>query len=1052
MHSFVVIASKTDRPVDPLLLARIDDRDPSELHFVPEEYLAWSNAGGTVHYFGWQAFTDLHGVGSHWHKNEEGLTAFSGHVWPRYSGWDWNGASWAQQLADYFAHADIPESAEDLYGIYTAVNLPVDGNGYVVSDRFSLGILYIAETPDALIVSTRASLAARAVTAPGMLPGRDVFGVSWLPATTQTRTLDTGFVDVKAIPPMAHLQLDPLNGARIVELDRWYWQFPDQDKIPHTIEGLLLLVEADLRQEMRALVDLPASMRQIRLSGGKDSRLLVSLALLEGVADRFEFMTFGLPGSGETEVSEMVARRFELDWTFQDRSGREIEELDRTILTHVFQMSGVRSAWDMKGAVDAGDSLTLSGNMSEFFRMGPAAWATQNSVTRSEAWDAMIAGQNFDRMNLLRKDQREVFMERINQWMTDLLARGESLDRISSHMFPEFIARWQYGAGIEANGKLWSFPFYTPTAVRATQQLSAHDRVSHRFHFEIMQHVHEDMVRIPFFKDPWREHAYNHLTNADDYAAIEAILSESEVTDWRVAKFNENHALFDQFLLDPSNPVYEVLDFDRISGILRRQVYSPGVVHHLYAVLTAAVWMARGELRARINRTGELVMAPEPALPRLEIVSGTVEEEPVELVDEVAAYLADLGIQSDNGHKPGKILLVDNRFPSISQTFIVDRFLHLLVRGCDAHVLSMNGDTADWDAYPEISEQPELVERVHVTRNFEESLRRLKPDLVHFEFGPTSVDHLLTCRVNEVRTVVTFRGFDIRSYGLEDDGFYDDVWKFADAVHCRSEEVWQCCVQRGCPADKPHQIITGGVDVDYFDPSGRAHDMVAGSEDRPLRMLSVEQLAWQKGHELSVEALARLVEQGIQAELRIIGAGPQERAIRFAAFDLGVLERVAFLGSQPRNEVRAEMRQADVLVMPSLSEGFGIAALEAQAMQLPVVCSDAEGLPENVLDLVTGFVVPRRDSDLLAERLAMLAGDPEMRQSMGEAGRERVTHFFRIDQKIDGFERLYFETVDRRFQAHRLLAQLMENPPPAEPDILTFIKLEEEFSIRASLL
>ena len=187
-------------------------------------------------------------------------------------------------LPGYFEHADIPESSEDLYGIYTAVSLPVDGKGYVVSDRFSLGILYVAESADALIVSTRASLAARAVTPPGAPPDRDIFGVSWLPATIQTRTLDTGYTDVKAIPPMAHVFLDPVNGARIVEHDRWYWQFPNQDEIPNTIDELVPMLEADLRKEMSALVELPASMRQIRLSGGKDSRLLASLTLLEGIA------------------------------------------------------------------------------------------------------------------------------------------------------------------------------------------------------------------------------------------------------------------------------------------------------------------------------------------------------------------------------------------------------------------------------------------------------------------------------------------------------------------------------------------------------------------------------------------------------------------------------------------------------------------------------------------------------------------------------------------------------------------------------------------------
>ncbi len=1052
MHSFVVIASKTGQPVDPLLLARIDDPDPSELHFVPEDYLTWSNASGTVHFFGWQAFTDQHGIGSHWHKDDDALTAFSGHVWPRYAGWDWNGAPWAQQLANYFAQSDIVQSPEDLYGIFTAVSLPADGRGYVISDRFSLGILYIAETADSLIVSTRSSLAARAVTPPGILPSRDAFGVGWLPATTQTRTLDTGYTEVKAIPPMAHLLLDPANGARVVSADRWYWQFPNQDEIPHEIPPLRQMLEDDLRKEMRALVELPASMRQMRLSGGKDSRLLASLALLEGVADQFEFMTFGLPGSGETEVSEMVAKRFGLNWTFQDRSNWEVEELDRTILTHVFQMSGVRSAWDMKGAIDMGDSLTLSGNMSEFFRMGPAAWATRNSVTRSEAWDALIAGQNFDRMNLLRKDQREVFMERIHQWMTDLLNRGETLDRISSHMFPEFIARWQYGAGTEANGKLWSFPFYTPTAVRVIQQLPPNDRVSHRFHFEIMQHVHEDMVRIPFFKDPWREHAYSHLPNAEDYAAIEAILSENEATDWRVAKFNENHDLFDQFLLDSSNPIYEIFDFDRISGMLHRPVNALGAVRYLYAALTSAVWMAHGELQARINRSGDLVMAPPSTAKVLELYSESTPESAVaEPVDDVAAYLASLGVKAVD-RDPGTILLVDNNFPSISQTFIVDKFLHLLIRGWDVHVLAVNGDDADWDAYPEIAEQPELIERVHITRDFEGLIKQLKPDFVHFEFGHTSLAHLLNCRIAGVRTVVSFRGFDICYYGLEDSGFYSDVWKFADVIHCRSEGIWQRCLQRGCPPDKPHQVIVGGIDIDFFDPGGRAHGMVAGTSERPFRMLSVGRLVWKKGHEYTVEALAKLVEQGIEAELRIIGAGTHDRAIRFAAFDLGVLDRVTLLGSKPRNEVRAEMRKADVLVMPSLSEGFGISALEAQAMKLPVVCSDAEGLPENVQDMVTGFVVPRRSSELLAERLAMLASDPEMRHLMGEAGRERVAHLFRVDQEIDAFERLYSETIDRRFQAHRLLAILNETQPNAEPDILTLIRLEEEFSNRTSIL
>lgn len=1049
MHSFVIIASKTGQPVDPVLLTRIDDPDPAELHFVPEDYLTWSNASGTVHYIGWQACTDLHGIGSHWHRNEEGLTAFSGHLWPRYDGWDWNGAPWAQQLAEYFAHADIPKSSEDLFGIYTAVSIPVDGNGYVVSDYLSLGSLYLAETPDTLIISTRSSLAARTVTPSGTVPERDAFALGWLTATTQTRTLSTGFTSVRPIPPMGHVLLDPSNGSRIVEADRWYWQPPIGSELPHTIEELRPILEADLRREMHALVGLPADMRQIRLSGGKDSRLIAALTLLEGVSDEFEFLTFGLPGSGELVVAEMIARRFGLNWSPQDRTNWLGDEFDRTILTHVFQTSGVLSAWDRKGDLTVAPDLLVSGNMSEFFRLGPAAWATRFAVTRSETWESLIAGQNVDPMYLLRSDRRHEYIDHIHQWMDDLFARGETPDRISSHMFPEFIARWEYGAGTEVNGRLWTFPFYTPTAVRVAQQLPPELRVTHRFHFEIMQHLHEDMVRLPFFTYPWDDHAYKHLPNADEYAAIAAIPSTGGATDWRAARFAQDHELFDRFLLDPSNPAFEILDFDRIANLLQNPINSVGVLRYLYAALTAAIWMGHGELAARINRNGDLVTAS--ATPEaIETISTEPEPEPA-VHDEVAEYLNSIGI--DSAARPtGTILLVVQSFPLISETFIVDKFLHLLVRGWNVHVFPLEGHTADWETYPEIASQPELVDRVHIDSNFERLLIQLEPDLVNFEFGSFSQPYLLTCRAYGVRTVVSFRGFDICYQGLENPGFYNEVWRFADVIHCMSEGLWQRCLQRGCPDNKPHVIIPGGVDFDYFDPDDRLPVLLDSAEEQPFRILSVGRLVWKKGHEYAVEALAHLVEQGIDAELRIIGRGPQEQAIRFTAFDLGVLDRVTLLGGKPRETIRAELQQADALVIASVSEGFGIAALEAQAMKLPVVCSDAEGLAENVQDMVTGFVVPRRNPELLAERLAILARDPEMRQLMGEAGRERVTHFFGVDREIDAFEKLYTETIDRRFQAYRLLSAMQETHPPEEPDVLTLIRLEEEFSNRASLL
>ena len=81
-------------------------------------------------------------------------------------------------------------------------------------------------------------------------------------------------------------------------------------------------------------------------------------------------------------------------------------------------------------------------------------------------------------------------------------------------------------------------------------------------------------------------------------------------------------------------------------------------------------------------------------------------------------------------------------------------------------------------------------------------------------------------------------------------------------------------------------------------------------------------------------------------------------------------------------------------------------------MCLPVVCSDAGGLPENVQDDVTGFVVPRRDPSGLATRLAQLAHDPELRERMGQAGRQRVLQHFQLRDQITAFENLYWKALD----------------------------------------
>ncbi len=398
-----------------------------------------------------------------------------------------------------------------------------------------------------------------------------------------------------------------------------------------------------------------------------------------------------------------------------------------------------------------------------------------------------------------------------------------------------------------------------------------------------------------------------------------------------------------------------------------------------------------------------------------------------------------------------RLILVVPSFPKLSETFIVSKAFRLYAAGWDVHVVCQRREQEEWQRFPE-AVRSALEKRVHVTwpveprllsaallpaalgacairspastgrylwrgRRFgRDTLRRiyldaevlkLSPDILHFEFGTLAVGktylkELLGCRLS-----VSFRGFDLNFAGLEEPRYYEEVFRDADLVHCLGEDLWRRAVRRGCPPDKAHVLIPPAIDVAFFDPGERETARIVGTPDRPLRILSVGRLEWKKGYEDALEAIRRLRDAGISVEYRIVGEGSYREAIAYARHEMGLEESVSFLGPLPPAAIRREMLWADVFLHAAVSEGFCNAVIEAQAMELPVVCTDADGLPENVVDGETGFVVPRRNPEALARGLSRLAADPSLRERFGRAGRRRVMERFRIEDQIAAFDRAY---------------------------------------------
>jgi glycosyltransferase involved in cell wall biosynthesis len=404
-----------------------------------------------------------------------------------------------------------------------------------------------------------------------------------------------------------------------------------------------------------------------------------------------------------------------------------------------------------------------------------------------------------------------------------------------------------------------------------------------------------------------------------------------------------------------------------------------------------------------------------------------------------------------------RVVLIVPAFPKLSETFIVSKFLGLLEKGWDVQIACDSSDLAEWKNFPDLASRSGIRERVHrawphrprwvallllpvmlvnsFIRNRRGTLRYLKqcwprfgwdtlrrlyldanllvlsPNVIHFEFGTLALGRMHLKDVLGCKVVVSFRGYDLNFAGLENPTHYREVWDGADALHLLGDDLWRRAQRRGCPPDKVHALIPPAIDVKFFVPGDHRHTEETGTRERPLRILSVGRLEWKKGYEYALSAVSILREQGVNFEYRIIGDGGFLEAVSFARHQMGVENAVHLLGARSRSEVRAEMLRADVFLHPAVSEGFCNAVLEAQSMVLPVVCSDADGLAENVVNGETGFVVLRRNPQSMAEKLILLASNPAVRQRMGLAGRQRVIACFQMADQISAFDRLYHQVI-----------------------------------------
>lgn len=190
-------------------------------------------------------------------------------------------------------------------------------------------------------------------------------------------------------------------------------------------------------------------------------------------------------------------------------------------------------------------------------------------------------------------------------------------------------------------------------------------------------------------------------------------------------------------------------------------------------------------------------------------------------------------------------------------------------------------------------------------------------------------------------------------------------------------------------------VIPNAVDINRFNPKKDGHAIreKLGLQSEPV-ILFVGRFDHTKGIEYLIEAFSMLVKEIPDAKLVLVGKGPLKKPLQLSLNNSALKKSVIFYGTASNSELPQIYAASNVVVLPSLIEGFGIVLLEAMATAKPCVAAKAGGTEDAVEDGVTGFLVPPADSKALFEKLLILLEDEELSKKFGNAGRKWVEKMF----------------------------------------------------------
>ncbi|MCX7549376.1 glycosyltransferase family 4 protein [Xanthomarina sp. F2636L] len=276
-------------------------------------------------------------------------------------------------------------------------------------------------------------------------------------------------------------------------------------------------------------------------------------------------------------------------------------------------------------------------------------------------------------------------------------------------------------------------------------------------------------------------------------------------------------------------------------------------------------------------------------------------------------------------------------------------------------------------------------------------------DWLHFGYGKLAHGRENVAEAIGAKMAVSFRGFDLYLSPLKHPGCYDLLFKKEVRYHVLSHGMKQR-LKDNLISDQKIHVITPAINTAFF-----SHQKpIATMDDNVINIVTIARLHWIKGLEYTLEALAKVKQKQIKFKYTIIGDGEEKERLVYATHELGIAEDVFFPGKLSHNKVKEILKTTSIYLQYSIQEGFCNAVLEAQAMGLLCIVSDAEGLKENVLDTQTGWVVPKRQPEVLARKIIEVSKmSKSEQQEITTQAVSRVNKLFNLERQNLLFREFY---------------------------------------------